>query len=637
MNALPGYAGKIARVDLSTGNISHIDTEKYARSLVGGRGIAARIYWEEVPPEIRAFDPENRLIFATGPCAGFDGLAGARWVACGKSPDTFPEFFSHCSLGGSWGVTLKAAGFDGMIVQGRASKPVYIMVEDGSIEIRDASGLWGKGARQAREILKSRYGDSLKILTAGPAGDNMVSMTILLGDNDASGSGGLGAVMGSKKLKAIAVRGSGTVQAAHPQQLQELLARIAELKKDAPKFDSSSVEGLEKEPCTGCTDECGRGVVKTSDGNKGKTMCQSSSFYKEWAKEFYGTVNEVPLFATQRCNDYGLNTKAIDAGIIWLNRCYREGILTEQGTGLPLSKIGSLEFIEALTENIAYRRGFGDILALGFPRAAQSVGIKAVELLYDDFTKAGDKATYPPKAYLTPGILYAMERRQPIQQVHEVCRLLRPWVHWAAGRPGAHLSSAVFRDIAERFWGSKIAGDFSTYEGKELAAKMIQDRQLSKECLVLCDKQWPIMYVEHSPDHVGDPSLESQIFSAITGRETTEQELYRIGERLQNLQRAIYAREGHRGREADTLPDAWYTVPLSKEKRNPDCIFPGKDGEIFSRKGATFDKEQFQNMLGPYYELRGWDRESGLQKRAKLEDLGLNDVADDLAARGLLG
>ncbi len=636
MGSNSGYAGKIARVDLSTGAVTQVPTEQYARDFLGGQGLATKIYWDEVPPQVGALDPDNRLIFATGPCAGFPGLAGARWVVCGKSPAADPEFFTHSNLGGTWGAELKAAGFDGLVVHGRAESPVYLLVQDGEIQIKDASGLWGKGAVRVRETLKGELGDSIRVVGTGPAGDNMAVPSTLLADEDSCGTGSLGAVMGSKKLKAIAVRGSGSVSAAHPQRLQELLGRVAELRRDFPSTDTGGGVGSQDYHCSDCTDECNRTVYQAQDGTRGKFMCASGSYYKEWAGKFYDGANEVPFHATRLCDDYGLNTKSVSSMIAWLNLCHRDGLLTEKDTGLPLAQIGSLEFIEALLGSIARREGFGDVLARGLPRAAEEVGSRAQELVADNITRAGENMTYVPKAFITTGLLYAVELRQPIQQLHEVSRLVINWVRWAGGAPGANLSSAVFRAIARKFWGSELAGDFSTYEGKALAAKMIQDRQMVKESLVLCDNTWPMMYVEHSPDHVGDPSLESQVYSAITGNEETEEGLCRTGERVLNLHRAVLAREGYRGREGDGLPDACFTVPLESERLNPQCLFPGKDGESISRKGALLDREKFQGMLGEFYQLRGWDRETGLQRKDHLEGLGLGDVARDLGAQGLL-
>lgn len=634
MVAKPGYAGKIARVDLSTGKVTHIPTENYAEDFIGGQGMAAKIYWDEVPPQVQAFDPENRLIFAPGPCAGFNGLAGARWVVCGKSPATTPQFFSHCNMGGGWGTELKLAGFDGLVVQGKADKPVYLLVQDGEISIKDAANLWGKGSVQVREILKGEQGNSLKVVATGPAGENLVPMATLLADNDSSGSGSLGAVMGSKHLKAIGVRGSGSVKAARPQQLQELLDYVVKLKKDAPQTDSGG--GSEKDHCYGCTAECNRSIYEATDGRRGKFMCQSSNVYSEWTKKYSGQPNDVAFYANRLCDDYGLNTKSIVSINTWLYRCHQAGALTEKNTNLPLAKIGSLEFIQALIPAIARREGFGDILALGLPRAAEVLGGQALELFSDDITKAGERMTYLPKTYITTGLLYAVAIRQPIQQLHEQSRLAAQWVQWANKLPNANTSSDVFRAIAMKFWGSESAADFSTYEGKALAAKMIQDRQLTKESLILCDNVFPILYVEHSADHVGDPSVESKIFSAITGSDITEEGLNRVGERIFNLQRAILVREGHRGREYDTLPEVSYTVPLESERLNPDCILPGKNGEIISRKGAFFDKKKFQKILTEFYELRGWDKETGLQKKAQLEGLGLQDVARYMSAEGCL-
>jgi len=637
MSAQPGYTGRIARIELSTGAVSSVPTESYAHAYLGGRGLAARIYWEEVPPEVGAFDPASRLIFATGPCAGFHGLSGARWVVCGKSPATDPQLFSHANLGGSWGTELKRAGFDALIVQGKAEKPVYLLVEDGKIEIRDASRLRGKGAAQARQIIKGEHGDNFRVAAVGPGGDNMTAMAMFLADNDSSGSGGLGGVMGSKNLKAIAARGSGVMEPARPGRLQELLEQVARLRKDAPHSDSGVGGGDNTDHCSDCTEECNRGLYEAADGTKGKFMCSSSSFYKQPALQYYGAPNDVPFYANRLCDDYGINTKSVAPIMVWLERCHKAGLLTEKQTGLPLTKIGSLEFIQALLEIIAHRRGFGEILANGIHKAALEVGGGAEDLVYDSVNKAGERMTYTPKAFITTGLLYAIDSRQPIQQLHEIIRLSILWVRWATGSPDANLSSSVFRNIAKRFWGSELAADFSTYDGKALAAKMIQDRQLAKECLILCDNIWPIAYVAHSDDHVGDPTLESKLFSAISGRDLSEDEFYQVGERVLNLQRATMIREGLRGKDDDILSEACFTVPLESERLNPDCLFPGQNGEIISRKGAVFERDKFLNMLAEFYGLRGWNRESGLQTEVKLQELDLGDVARDLNKRGLLG
>ena len=185
-----GYAGNILRVDLSSGAITNVPTMDYADRFLGGRGIAAKIHWDEVPPDISAFDPDNRLVFMTGPLAGFPGIAGSRWTVCGKSPATTPEHFSYSNMGGRWGAQLKSAGYDGVVIQGKSDRPVYIFIKDGVAEIRDASAIWGQGTVKTRETLKSELGSSTAVVACGPAGENMVRFAGLIADNDSSGSNG---------------------------------------------------------------------------------------------------------------------------------------------------------------------------------------------------------------------------------------------------------------------------------------------------------------------------------------------------------------------------------------------------------------------------------------------------------------
>jgi aldehyde:ferredoxin oxidoreductase len=212
--------------------------------------------------------------------------------------------------------------------------------------------------------------------------------------------------------------------------------------------------------------------------------------------------------------------------------------------------------------------------------------------------------------------------------------VLFQWVNWANGVPGAYLSSDVFRKIGARFWGSELAADFSTYDGKALAAARIQDREYGKESLILCDFAWPVTHTLDG-DHVGDPSIDSRMLSAVTGRDVDEEGLYLIGERVFNVQRAIHAREGHQGRRSDMLPDALFTTALKGNPMNPNVQAPGKDGEVTSRVGMVVDREGFERMKGDYYELRGWDVTSGLQTVKRLEELDLPEIAEELGGKGL--
>ncbi|MBI4619862.1 MAG: hypothetical protein HY739_06845 [Desulfobacterales bacterium] len=624
MSHLKGYAGSILRIDLSAKKIYETPTSEYADLFIGGRGIGCKIYWDEVPPEADAFHPENRMIFLTGPLCGIPGFAGARWQVCAKSP--LHNRFSYCNLGGSWGVHLKFAGYDALVVHGKADRPIYLYINNGVVEIRDASRFWTKGAIDTREALKKELGNSFRIVSIGPAGENRVTFAILLADNDATGGSGLGAVMGSKNLKAIAVYGKGKVDVASPERAKELNKRVSELTKgmtlSLPTVFAS--DKIKKDSCYGCTHECIRSTFHGKSGRKGKFMCQAALFYQTRAQRYYGEDNEVPFEATKLCDNYGLDTHPIETMIMWLGRCYNANVLNEEQAGLPLSRIGSLEFVEKLIRDISRRDGFGDLLANGTHRAAEALGPSAKNLIKDYITRTGYNPVYGARMFITTALFYAMEPRLPIQQLHEISILGMLWAAQAAGHGNNYITSQVFRAIADRFWGSEIAADFSTYEGKALAAAKIQDRQYAKESLILCDFIWPIMHTEITEDHVGDPTLESKVYSAVTGKEIAEEGLYRIGERIFNLQRAILVREGHKGREDDTLEEFNFTVPLKGDFLNEDCLLPGEDGKTFSRKGMVVDREGFERMKDEYYRIRGWDVSTGLQTLRKLRELKLS-------------
>lgn len=629
-----GYAGMILRVDLSSGSITNTATDLYG-AFLGGRGLAAKIHWDEVSPQVGALDEKNRLIFALGPLTGIPVLGASRWGVFGKSPQTIPETFSYSNLGGQWGAELKFAGYDGIVMHGKSSHPVYLYIHDGIAELKDAAALWGKGAIDTREVLKGELGKSVRVVAIGPAGENMVSTASLLADNDASGSSGLGAVMGSKNLKAIVVKGAKKgVKIARPERLHELTDYFRSLSSGA--FTAWGTDFMvsgskaKKDPCYGCIADCIRVKYTADDGQTGKYMCQSGMFYMQWSWKYYGEQNEVPFHANRLCDNYGLDTWALEAMLAWLGRCFKNGIITEESTGLPFSKLGSLEFIEAFVRMISFREGFGEVLALGMERAAETVGGEA-----PSFIRHTDP--YDPRLYITTALLWAMEPREPIQQLHEVGLTLAQWVSWAKKIEGAYVSTDVLRGIAKRFWGSEVAADFTSYEGKALAAKMIQDRQYAKESLIVCDWVYPILAIKRTEDHVGDPSLESKILSAVTGNETSEEALYDIGARVFNLQRAILLREGHNARQADKLPDEWHTKVLKWGVMDPDCLVPGKNGEAISQIGSLVDRQKFEQMKDEYYQIRGWDDRTGLQTRESLEKLGLRDVADDLEGRELLG
>jgi aldehyde:ferredoxin oxidoreductase len=636
-----GYTGTILRVDLSLKSTSSISSLPYAEKYVGGRGIAARLYWDEVSPSIRAFDEENPLIFMTGPLSGFPSLAGSRLQICGKSPATNPEHFCYSSLGGSWGAELKFAGYDGLIVQGKSNKPVFLSIQDSKVEIKDATHLWGKNSVETRELLKGEFGSRAKILSTGIAGENLVPFATILAEDDSSAASGFAAVMGSKKLKAIVVQGTGKVVAADPEKLKKLTDYVRQMAKDRritpPTLKSPPFPpGGKQKACFGCIAGCLRAVYQASDGDRGKLMCQQSGAFIDSNMQYYKEWTEAPFFASRLSDKYGLDTMVLEPMNQWLNRCYKAGILTDEQTGIPVSKWGSREFNESVIKKVSLKQGFGELLSQGIIKAADTIGGGSKELIGDlILPKTGEEWVYDPRMFITTGIFYAMEPKRPIQQLHEVSWLIAQWVQWTKGIENAYVSTDVVLEVARRFWGSELAADFSTYDGKAIAAKKIQDRQYVKEMLILCDYAWPVAHVRYTSDHLGDSSIESKLYSAVVGKEVDENGLYLAGERVFNLQRAILVREGHKGREADSLPDFSYKIPLEKIEHNRDCMGPGKDGKPISRKGAVMEKDKFEHMKDEYYGYRNWDVKTGLQTVTKLKQLGLADVAEDLSEKGL--
>jgi aldehyde:ferredoxin oxidoreductase len=569
--------------------------------------------------------------------AGYPGIAGSISQICGKSPATNPEQFFYSSMGGSWGAHLKFAGYDGIVVHGKSEKPVYLLVQDGTAALKDASALWGKEADKARSLLKGELGNSARVLTIGPAGENLVTFATTLADEDAAAWGA--AIMGSKQLKAIVVKGKGgRPPAADPEKLKTLAKYLHGLGYgegyQLGKLLETPSLTRKQQICFGCIRGCGRATQETADGIKAKFICQNAAFYLFAADAYYGKRTEVPFHAARLSLNYGLDTHVMASIIRWLTDGHNAGVLTEENTGIPLSKYGSLEFIETLVKKISLREGFGDILAQGLYQAADAVGGKAKELVTDYPDKNGQTMAYGPRVFNVNGILYATEPRMTLPTLHEICIPAMHWTAWVKGMEGAFMNNDKLREIGGRFWGSELTFDFSTYEGKAVAAKKIQDKINAEECLILCAFFYPVRACEYTETHDGDPTIESKLYSAVTGNETDEEELNRIGEKVFNLQRAILAREDPRGRWIDELQEFNYTAPLQGDAYDPERLVPGKDGEPISKKGTVVDREKFAKMMGEYYELRGWDK-SGLQTKQKLVELGLEDIVEDLAQRGL--
>jgi aldehyde:ferredoxin oxidoreductase len=638
-----GYAGEILKIDLSSRKVKREDTSHYSSKFIGGKGLAAKIYWDMVPPDARALSPENALIFATGPTTTFQGIAGCRWQVSGKSPMHEPEAFSTGNMGGKWGPALKAAGFDALVVSGKADRPVYIYIRDGEIQIKDASALIGKSSFDTIDDLRTELGQDISVVTIGPGGEHEVVYATAFADEGASGGAGMGAVMGSKNLKAIAVAGSQVIAAAEPARLEKIKERAKYFRGPPPDPNAPNPWAFGgvtfNEECWGCGLYCNRQMYFAEKGRKYKAFCQQTGIYTPAVMKHYGEWKPAQLLALRLCDANTLDSAVMAPMIKWMLDCYKEGVMGEKETGLPLSQLGTEEFIEKLTHMIAFREGFGDALARGLKYAAQSLGKKAEEIaLRYVATRSYECQDYDPRLFFTTSIFYATEPRRAIDQLHGCSILMMKWLAWYNKMPGSLCSTENMTEAARRYWGSETAADFSTWEGKALAAKKIQDRCFAKDSLILCDLMWPMMITGVAEEAVGDPSMESQIYSAITGHETDEAGLARFGERIACLQRAIHLRQGWGGRSNDLLLDYFFEEPLKQGAIffNPDAILPGPKGKTISKLGTVVERDKFEQIKTDFYKLRGWDTATGYPTKATLTDLGLEDVAADLEKRNLV-
>jgi aldehyde:ferredoxin oxidoreductase len=638
-----GWTGKILKINLTEKKISELSTHDYSELFIGGLGIGEKIYWDETVPETKALDPDNPLIMMTGPLCGTTAPSASRMVVCGKSPMTFPERFVNASIAGFFPAELKKAGFDGIVLTGKADTPVCISIEEGAVKLCDAGHLWGLKNSEAREKIAEVFSAEHKVMSIGPGCENNARMGTLLIDLAGSAGMGFGSVMGSKNVKAIVVKGTQKIPAADPDAVKQVRNKLK--KMTGPGYHSlydqsmpiPGNEVVKKVYCHGCFQGCWRSVHRRPSGLEGIRKCQTVGFYMLWDMKKNGSITDTTFQAMELANEYSLCIHELLFLLLWVERAAEQGILNNENTGLALSEMGSLEFIETFMQIISKREGFGKILAEGALRAAETFGEESKNIVLGFLTRTGRPSrTYGPKSFILSAPIHAVEQRPAITSLHEICHPLTKWAMWYMSKgEKSYVSTEVLRNIAEKFWGGKEAVDFSTYEGKAKAAVIIQNREYAKECLVLCDLVWPVHDDASADGHVGDPSLESKLLSAVTGREISEEDLCFIGARVFELNRAIMIRDGRKGREEDVLSDSCF---ISMEEPpadifdmyNPERFLPGKDDELISHKAAAVDREKFEKLMDEYYELRGWDIETGLLKKENLKKLGIPEIAEAL-------
>jgi aldehyde:ferredoxin oxidoreductase len=471
------------------------------------------------------------------------------------------------------------------------------------------------------------------------SGENHCRNATIITDHEGSATGGFGAVMGSKQLKAIAVLGAGKPAVARKDELRRLNRHIIHISKRGTlrmPVPKKQMQFVKTASCYQCGLECGRGLYRTADGREEVRKCQAMALYMPYARLRPDEPVDTALDATRICNDFGICTMEVQNILLWLDACYKSGILSDKQTGLNYADIGSVDFIETLISMIAHRNGFGDILAEGILRAGDKLGAEARALFNEHTKSVGLNGSYNPREYPVTALLYGMEPRQPIAQLHDISHLIARWLLNGIRPDLSPTTAEVFRKAIVKFWKHEKAWDMTSLEGKAQATIKIQDRTYAKDSLGLCDFGWPIMDSFNTDDHTGDPTLESQLFSAVTGIDTDEAGLDLYGARIFNLQRAVLMREGWKAGQDDAPAEFNFTQPLVFDPLNPRLIVPGPTEEPVSVKGNVLDRGDFEAMRKEYYELRGWEPESGLQKADLLKRLAMPDVVEALEGNELV-
>ncbi|MEW6298104.1 MAG: aldehyde ferredoxin oxidoreductase family protein [Thermodesulfobacteriota bacterium] len=610
-----GWTGTVLRVNLTTRQITKEPLrEEWARDFIGGRGLGARYLFAEVNPRVDPLSPDNKLIFATGPLTGTNASCGARYMVVTKGPLT--NAITTSNSGGHWGPELKAAGYDMIIVEGRAAAPCYLWVYDDQVEIRDAGGLWGKTVWETEEHLRQELGvpDAI-IASIGPAGEKLVRFACIMNDlHRAAGRSGVGAVMGSKQLKAIAVRGTGGVRLADPKAFLEAhWAMKVKLRESPVTSQGLPIYGTEvlvnvinehgalptrnhqqsvfeqaeeisgetltetrlvaNKACFACTIACGRVTILpgeaagkymvTTHPHNWKIAGEGPEYEAAWAMGAECGVGDLDALikANWLCNELGMDAISFGATVAAAMELYEKGAVSLAQTGMPLT-FGSAEALIAMAEKTAYREGFGNELAEGSKRMTEKFG--RPELFMG--VKGQEFAAYEARAIQGMGLGYA-----------------------TSNRGACHLKAYT---VAAEILGLPRQMDPRATEGKAEITKLFQDATSTVDATGLC---------QFLTFGIGLEEILPQL-SAATGVHYTLADLLKIGERIWNLERWWNEQAGLTGKD-DTLPKRILEEPLPSG--------PAK-GQV-NRLGE---------MLPEYYRLRGWDAEGRIPQE-KLRELGL--------------
>jgi aldehyde:ferredoxin oxidoreductase len=645
-----GYAGKILDVDLTTRKITTRDTLPYVRDYLGGRALAARIAWDEMPSGnedpregIDAFDPAALVIIATGPLTGTLAPTTGRTVMASLSPRLYPRaWYTHSTIGGWFGPDLKYAGFDAIIVRGAASSPVRLEITDGKAALVDAADLWGADARQTQLRLKERLGNETQVLAIGPAGENRVRFaTVQHSEENAAGHSGFGAVWGSKNLKAITAHGSGGVKVAEPAALLDEVLKFGKF-QPTPSYMATLEPGAaqkRKPICSqACTFNCGvSNYGYLEDGRAVPAQCVGGL---AWVGErlmestrYSGGAMEVPAarnfglkkeaWLLELCNSLGLDVWFRLVMQPFFFRCRELGV--DEIRGHPI-RPDDRDWFEGFMVDLALRRGLGDLFADDLLRAMDALEDELpAELIalgrelefgfgYPAHREGRFWDEEPLPFWVFSAMMYASESRDPTIGTHQSGLLLAEWVLFDEAEARPKLSR-----VAESVWGLPDAFEPS-FEGKAPVAVWIQNQHILIDSLPLCDFAFPQL-TRPIEDHVawraienpvGDLDFDRRVLRAVTGLDYSRDELTRLAERTFALERSLLARAG-RARPMEEALAPHFSLPCRAD-------------------GTSIDAEGFSRLLDEYFAERGYDPAFGWPQPDVLFSLGLDALIPELEA-----
>lgn len=616
------YAGRILRVNLSNGKVETEPLrEELAKQYIGGIGLGIRLLMDNSKPNTEPLSPENPLIFVTGPLSGTMGpTAGNGYAVVSKSPATggVAESKAH----GFFGPELKRAGYDAVIFTGKSEKLVYAWIDDDSVHLLDAQHLKGKSPYETDMAIREELGDYyIRVSAIGEAGEKLARFASIINDEfRAIGRTGMGAVMGSKNLKAVAVRGTKDVNVANLEGFKEFVKMIHERMKGPAtrkyrtlgtpenvlvlnalaalptrNFAQATFEGAEKVSgeylnehfvkkiigCATCAMRCDHVAVAPEGPYKGSTT--RMEFECLWALGPNCGVDRLDAIieAMRLCNHYGVDGISAGVTIGFAMDLYENGILSKENAyGLDL-RFGNHEALIEMVKKIGTRDGWlGDVLAEGTMRAAKKIGKGAEQ--YANHIKGLELPGYDLRGLKTAALGFAVS--------------FRGACHLRSGAYAPDVKGKVNRFIIEKGRGKIVMGEEDVYN--------------VIDSLILCKFSRGTYY-----DGLEDMA---KYYTLATGIETTAEDLRKAGERINNIARLFNVREGVGTRDFDTLPPKIMTVPIPDEG---------------VAKGAVVNKEEFELGLNDYYEVRGWTRE-GIPTVEKLSELGLEEYAHIAKKRG---